>query len=187
MAIESHWRRGWGWSWGAWRGVWPALQATRAHDQADERRGQPYPSMDTRTHTRGASGAAGSEPDAAFEAFFREHERAIYAFLWRMSGDPQAARDLTQETFLRAWRHFEQVRGYEQPRAWLLRVAANLARSSHRRDRSLALSAETLTEAQSPAHSDPTQRLAERDLVQRTLLALPPNQRAALTLREVYG
>lgn len=133
-----------------------------------------------------ASGGDG-EPIAAFEAFFREHERAVYALLWRLSGDPQTARDLTQETFLRAWRHFEQVRGYEQPRAWLLRVATNLARTSHRREPRPTLSADALTEAQSPAHSDPTQRLAERDLVERTLLELPPNQRAALTLREVYG
>ena len=130
---------------------------------------------------------AGDEPIAAFEAFFRGHERAVYALLWRLSGDPQAARDLTQETFLRAWRHFEQVRGYDNPRAWLLRVATNLARTSHRREQGGALSADALTEAQSPAHSDPTHRLAERDLVQRTLLELPPNQRAALTLREVYG
>jgi len=172
MAIGGLWR----WKWSGGR---PALLATRAHGPAEERRGRP--------DTTSASGAAESEPTAAFEAFFREHERAVYALLWRLTGDPQAARDLTQETFLRAWRHFEQVRAYEQPRAWLLRVATNLARSAHRHEPAAALSTEALTDTEAPTRSDPTQRLVERDLVQRTLLALPPNQRAALTLREVYG
>jgi RNA polymerase sigma-70 factor (ECF subfamily) len=166
------------WRWG-WLGWHPALLATRAHGPAGERRGRPG--------ATGATTTAGGEPTAAFEAFFREHERAVYALLWRLTGDPQAARDLTQETFLRAWRHFERVRGYEQPRAWLLRVATNLARSAHRHEPATTLSTNALSEAETPARSDPTQRLAERDLVQRTLLALPPNQRAALTLREVYG
>lgn len=126
-------------------------------------------------------------PNADFEAFFREHERAIYACLWRLTGDAQAARDLTQETFVRAWRHFEQIRGYEQPRAWLVKVATNLARSSHRRAHLRPISTDTLPDAEAPTRSDPTQRLAERDLIQRTLLELPTTQRAALTLREVYG
>lgn len=180
MAIDWRWRR----AWDAWRDVWPALLATRAHDPAGGRPSQPGAPADGRAM---ASGSASGEPTAAFEAFFRAHERAVYALLWRLCGDPQTARDLTQETFLRAWRHFEQVRGYEQPQAWLLRVATNLARTSHRREPRPALSADALTEAQSPAHSDPTQRLAERDLVERVLLELPINQRAALTLREVYG
>ncbi len=131
------------------------------------------------------TGTGAPTPD--FEAFFREHERAVYACLWRLMGDPQTARDLTQETFLRAWRHFEQIRGYEQPRAWLVKVATNLARTSHRGAHLRPISTDALPDSQAPARSDPTQRLAERDLVQRTLLELPIAQRAALTLREVYG
>lgn len=123
----------------------------------------------------------------AFEAFFRQHEREVYACLWRLTGDAQAARDLTQETFVRAWRHFERIRAYDQPRAWLLRVATNLARSSHRASKQRPLSTDLLRDEQIPTRSDPTARLAERDLVQRTLLELPAAQRAALTLREIYG
>lgn len=163
-------------------GGWPALLAARAREPAEQGRQQAGADA-------GADSAGDSppEPPEQFEAFFREHERAVYACLWRLTGDAQSARDLTQETFLRAWRSFERVRAYEQPRAWLLRVATNLARSAHRRAPERPRSTDTLTEADEPARSDPTQRLAERDLVQRTLLALPPNQRAALTLREVYG
>jgi RNA polymerase sigma-70 factor (ECF subfamily) len=124
----------------------------------------------------------------AFEEFFREYERAVYACLWRLTGDAQSARDLTQETFLRAWRHFEQGSQYERPLAWLLRIATNLAFSQYQRDSSRrTVSTETLTSSDTPARSDPMRGLAESDLVQRTLLELPPNQRAALVLREVYG
>ena len=195
MAIDGLWRGGWGANLGAsfhaYVGAWPAPLSRLLTAR-----------VSARTTTQWREDAAGEAPQALsapsddapmreFEAFFHEHERAVYGCLWRLTGDAQSARDLTQETFLRAWRHFERVRGYEQPRAWLLRVATNLARTAYRHERGGAngrpLSSETLTDADAPMRSDPTQRLAERDLVERTLLELPPNQRAALTLREVYG
>lgn len=167
---------------GLWRGrraAWPALLATLL--AADD--------SDAAQASMGAAQVAdrGNVSPAEFEAFFLQHERAVYACLWRLTGDAQSARDLTQETFLRAWRHYERVRGYEQPQAWLLRVATNLAISAHRRDHRPQLSADALGDADAPARSDPTRNFAERDQVERALLALPPNQRAALTLREVYG
>lgn len=146
----------------------------------------PPPEDHAATAPRGS--APGPVSSAAFEPFFREHERAVYACLWRLTGDAQTARDLTQETFLRAWRHFEQARDYERPLAWLLRIATNLAITSFQRESTRrAVSADTLGWEDTPARSDPMRGLAERDLVQRTLLELPANQRAALVLREVYG
>jgi RNA polymerase sigma-70 factor (ECF subfamily) len=161
------------------RAVWPAWLATLlAADDSGA------------AHTAsGEAKAADGREDASpgeFERFFRQHERAVYACLWRLTGDAQTAHDLTQETFLRAWRHFERVRGYERPQAWLLRVATNLAISARRGQRP-QLSADTLSDADAPARSDPTHAFAERDLVERALLTLPPNQRAALTLREVHA
>lgn len=161
------------------RAAWPALLATLL---AADDSGAAHAST-------GAAQAADEHDDATpaeFEAFFRQHERAVYACLWRLTGDAQTAHDLTQETFLRAWRHFERVRGYERPQSWLLRVATNLAISARRGQRP-QLSADTLSDADAPARSDPTHAFAERDLVERALLTLPPNQRAALTLREVYA
>ncbi len=175
MAMRELWR---------WRGaqrwaVWPALLATLL---AADDSGAAHTAAD-------ATQAADWRDDVSpgeFESFFRQHERAVYACLWRLTGDAQTARDLTQETFLRAWRHFERVRGYERPQSWLLRVATNLAISARRSQRP-QLSADTLSDADAPARSDPTHAFAERDLVERALLTLPPNQRAALTLREVYA
>jgi len=125
-----------------------------------------------------------------FEAFFRRYERQVVACLWRITGDEPTAHDLSQETFVRAWRHFEQIRGYEQPGAWLIRVATHLALNELRRRGSPTAAAERF--ADDDAHdalsrSDPNLRFAERDLVQQTLLELTPQQRAALVLREVYG
>jgi hypothetical protein len=48
--------------------------------------------------------------DDAFEAFFRAHQREIFGYLWRVTGDEHASYDLAQETFVRAWQRFEQVR-----------------------------------------------------------------------------
>lgn len=125
-------------------------------------------------------------PTAAYDAFVREHERAILNYLWRVTGDEQSAYDLTQEVFLRAWRRFDQVQGYEKPRAWLFRVATNLGLTALARRRTLS-SAVELAPERGPEMSDPAGRLAERDLVRATLQRLNPQRRAALCLREVYG
>lgn len=168
-----------------WPARWPAaLAPLLAADDSGAARADAGVAQAAEAAERGVDS---DEFETLFEAFFRQHERAVYACLWRITGDAHTARDLTQETFLRAWRHFERVRGYEQPQAWLLRVATNLALSARRRDSQRQLSTTALTEDDAPTRSDPTHALAERDQVERALLALPPNQRAALTLREVYG
>ena len=133
-----------------------------------------------------------------FEPFFRAHERDIFTYLWRMTGDEQAAYDLAQETFLRAWRHFARIRDYERPGGWLFRVATRLA-LNHLRDQRTrattlggAISLDAVGNARhslpfSPSASDPGSRLANADVVRRALMAIPHRQRAALVLREVYG
>ncbi|MBA3827211.1 MAG: hypothetical protein H0X24_25370 [Ktedonobacterales bacterium] len=59
----------------------------------------------------------------AFETFFLRYDRQIASYLWRMLGDEHSASELAQETFLRAWQHFDEIRAYERPLAWLFRVA----------------------------------------------------------------
>lgn len=125
--------------------------------------------------------------EADFDALFAQYERQVYGYLWRVTGDQHLASDLCQETFLRAWQHFEKIRAYESPLGWLLRVATNLALNSRRRRDTRAGLPISLSEELSPAASDPAWRIAERDSVHTTLLALPANMRAALVLREVYG
>jgi RNA polymerase sigma-70 factor (ECF subfamily) len=122
-----------------------------------------------------------------FESFFRRFERDILGYLCRMTGEEQAAYDLSQETFLRAWQHYTKVCDYDRPRAWLFRVATNLA-LNYLRGRPAHADLAAIGEREGhPASSDPAWRLAERDLVRQTLFDLAPKQRAALVLREVYG
>jgi RNA polymerase sigma-70 factor (ECF subfamily) len=123
----------------------------------------------------------------SFEAFFQARHRAIFAYLWRMTGEEEAANDLCQETFLRAWRQFERIRRYDRPEAWLLRVATNLALNHLRRRKGPVGGALPLDESMDPATSDPSWRFAVRDAVRGVLAELTPRQRAALVLREAHG
>jgi RNA polymerase sigma-70 factor (ECF subfamily) len=154
--------------------------------------GAPADSLDAST----AHAASRHGRTDEFEPFFRLHEREISAYLWRMTGDEHAAYDLAQETFLRAWQHFTRIRGYERPGGWLFRVATHLA-LNHLRDRSVrhgdAVSSGVESVSQHPLErsegrmDDIATHVAEADMVRRALMAVPPRQRAALILREVYG
>ncbi len=126
-------------------------------------------------------------PNASYDDFVREHQRSILNYLWRMLGDEQSAYDLSQEVFVRAWKHYEKLTGYDNPRAWLFRVATNLALTYLACRKKNLTSDELLTPEQEPSSSDPAWHVAQRDLVRAALDALPPRRRAALTLREVYG
>lgn len=83
--------------------------------------------------TQGGAARPSANTASDFEAFYQRHEGAIFGYLWRVCGDEQAANDLTQEVFFRAWRQFERLRGYKRPDAWLFRVATNLALNERRR------------------------------------------------------
>ena len=133
-------------------------------------------------------GAARSEMlDTECERFIEAHQRAVLNYLWRMTGDEQAAYDLTQEVFVRAWQRFDTVRTYERPRSWLLRVATNLALTYLKRRTTRIYDTTSLDDQLGPATSDPAWRLAESDHVRSTLLRLAPKRRGALVLCEVYG
>jgi RNA polymerase sigma-70 factor (ECF subfamily) len=126
------------------------------------------------------------EQEDLFEAFFRRYEPRITGYLWRMVNDEGCARDLCQETFLRAWQHFAEVEASHQPTAWLFRVATNLALNEIRHRASRIASAISIDANTDPASSDPALRFVERDFVQQILAELPPKQRALLILREVH-
>ncbi|MBI3725057.1 sigma-70 family RNA polymerase sigma factor [bacterium] len=70
--------------------------------------------------------AARGDP-AAFEAIVRRFERPVYALVHRLTGDAEAARDLAQDVFLKAWKNLARY-DPERPFApWFLKLAANLA------------------------------------------------------------
>ncbi len=69
---------------------------------------------------------------AAFDTLVSERSGDIYALLYRLTEDAEEARDLTQETFLQAFRHVARFRGDADLRTWLYRIAINQARNRRR-------------------------------------------------------
>jgi RNA polymerase sigma-70 factor (ECF subfamily) len=72
-----------------------------------------------------------SDP-AAFETLVNERSGEIYGLLYRLTENAEEARDLTQETFLRAFQSIGQFRGDSDLRTWIYRIAINQARNRWR-------------------------------------------------------
>ncbi|KPM54199.1 hypothetical protein CcI49_05310 [Frankia sp. CcI49] len=83
----------------------------------------------------GGTASPGREPAARFvRTLFDENSADLLRYVRRISPeDPGRAEDLVQETFLRAWRHRDGLSAHGSARAWLFRVARNLAVDWHRR------------------------------------------------------
>jgi RNA polymerase sigma-70 factor (ECF subfamily) len=91
-----------------------------------------------------------SDP-AAFETLVNERSGEIYGLLYRLTENAEEARDLTQETFLRAFQSIGQFRGDSDLRTWIYRIAINQARNRwrwwRRRHRDTTVSIDAQTEA----------------------------------------
>src|SRR6516162_11134783 len=64
---------------------------------------------------------------ADFEALYQRHSREVWALAYARWMNADTAMDITQEAFLRLWKQWEAGEPITNPRAWLLRVARNLA------------------------------------------------------------
>src|SRR5438128_2384000 len=76
--------------------------------------------------------------DAEFSELYRAHLRDVYSYAYYRVGDHHDAEDLTEQTFLQAYRHFERAQRESAGRPlrpWLIRIAHNLAANFYR-DRS---------------------------------------------------
>jgi RNA polymerase sigma factor (sigma-70 family) len=78
------------------------------------------------------TGAAAGQPQRFEEVYLREFAR-VFALAYAMSGSRWAAEDIAQDAFVVAHRQWDRVGGYDDPGAWVRRVAANLAVSGVRR------------------------------------------------------
>jgi RNA polymerase sigma-70 factor, ECF subfamily len=68
----------------------------------------------------------------AFDQLVEEYQSLVYALALRVLNDPEDARDATQETFLKIYRHFANFRGEASLKTWVCRIAINQARSADR-------------------------------------------------------
>ncbi|MFD7310755.1 sigma-70 family RNA polymerase sigma factor [Promicromonospora sp. NPDC059942] len=117
--------------------------------------------------------------DELLEAVHDTHADALYRYVVRRTGDEEEARDVVQETLLRAWRNPEVLeRSEDSVRAWLFTVARNLSvdhlRSARRtRERSTG-------HLPDREERDTTQSVLDSWLVADALLSLSPSHRAVV-------
>ena len=135
--------------------------------------------------------ATGGREDARVDALdrlgrlFDAHHRRIYRLARRLSRDPEEARDLLQETFLRAARRWHALppddRGAE---AWLVSTTVNLCRDLGRR-RFVRRRDHHKIDLGGVPTADPEARAVARASVEAALAALPARRRAVVVLAEL--
>jgi len=138
----------------------------------------------------------GRGPDAAEVTLFNEmatqHLDALYRTALRLTGRPQDAEDLVQETYLRAWRSLHTYRPGTNPKAWLFRILHNAHIDRFRASSRTVPTVDEL-EGQDPAfvvHETP-ETLVMSGLVdaeiRRALMDIPEVFRACLILADLEG
>ena len=128
----------------------------------------------------------------AFEELVRQTYLDSYALAFRLTGNEEDARDVVQESYLRAYRGLKRFRGDAQFSTWLYRITANCAanqlrkRSRHRHD---VIDDELATVADERSDNDPAAMAETADLrawVSEALDELPSGLRAVVVLRDMY-
>ncbi len=130
-----------------------------------------------------------ADPRKEFEALYQRHSREVWALAYARWLNADTAMDITQEAFLRLWKQWESGEPILNPRAWLLRVARNLAedhaKSSFRRNGTHPPQTMNGVEAHDPL---PLESLEKQEIfaqVRKGMEQLPPSDREILNLR--YG
>jgi len=139
----------------------------------------------------GLVAAARGGDRAAFEALVRATTADTYTLAFRLTGNEEDARDVVQETYLRAYKGIGKFRGDAQFSTWLYRITANCAanqlgrRKRHRHDELLddAPLEDTVPERDPSAQAEASNL---RDRLTDALEELPPRLRAVVVLRDVY-
>jgi len=139
---------------------------------------------------RGAGMSGAWERDAAagfVEELFAAHHGEIYAYLIRMLRDPELAADLTQDSFVKAYRNYDTLEKRENARAWLYQIAHRVALDHIRRQKIIRFLPWT---GESHGAAPSAERLVmDANLsgdMQRALARIPERQRAALLLAELH-
>ena len=132
----------------------------------------------------------------SFNLLVLRWERPIYALAYRTIGREEDARDVCQETFLRAFRALPGFRGQAKFSSWLYRIALNLCRDWMRRERRTPVvqAPEDVDLLDLAAAAEPSESIedlvARKDLsriVERAMALLPEEQRTAIVLKEYHG
>ncbi len=124
--------------------------------------------------------------DDAFRGLYEQTSGRVYALCLRMMKDETRARDMTQDTYVRAWQSLATYRGDSAFTTWLHTVATNaclVALRSRRRRREDGIETEILEAVAAPTESDPVDRVA----LERAIATLPDGARTVLLLHDIHG
>ena len=148
----------------------------------------------------------------ALERELESYRRELTGYCYRMLGSGFEAEDAVQETFVRAWKNFENFEGRSSLRSWLYKIATNVCldmlQGPQRRARPMDMGPSSTADtalgaplvestwvmpiadsATLPEDGDPAELAAQRETLRLAFVAalqhLPPRQRAVLILREV--
>jgi RNA polymerase sigma-70 factor, ECF subfamily len=130
--------------------------------------------------------------DADFTELYRSHLRDVYSYAYYRVGDHHDAEDLTEQTFLQAYRHFERAQRESDGRPlrpWLIRIAHNLA-ANYYRDRSRKPQTHLEDAAIISAPHDTAELVEGRQELKEVLAGvalLPDDRREALIMRFALG
>jgi RNA polymerase sigma-70 factor (ECF subfamily) len=130
--------------------------------------------------------------DEQFSELYRSHLRDVYSYLYYRIGNHHDAEDLTEQTFLQAYRHFERAQQESDGRPlrpWLIRIAHNLAANLYR-DRSRRPQSVLDDEIQLPTAHSTEDLVSGRDELARVLEGLDSlgdDRREALIMRFALG
>ncbi|HEU5438386.1 MAG TPA: RNA polymerase sigma factor [Ktedonobacterales bacterium] len=154
------------------------------------------------TSRAGTAQAANARRQSVYEQWFAQYRLPLLDYLFGMTRDREWAADLVQETFLHAFAAAEEPDAIASPRAWLYRIATNVALSALRRRKRFTWLPLTVIEPEAGASSsdrwvrpelpdlpdhDFSVSVAERDAVWKTLAELPPRWRSVLLLQTTGG
>lgn len=138
---------------------------------------------------------------SAFEELMTRYQGRIYNFLSRMCGSADYAKDMTQESFLTAFRYLKNFREEASFKTWMYRIATTSCfrgkrKRKHEPDRHLSLEelmpgeGEMKSGIKSSWYDSPSDKLLNKELREKlssSLLLLPEKYRLVFTLRDIEG
>ena len=131
-----------------------------------------------------------ADRDAIIDAAFRAHVSDVYRLAFSVVRNQQAAEDVTQDTFIRAYDRFGKFDTARPIGPWLHAIATNIAIDHVRRSRVrrwIGLAGPREISLEDSALPDESSLVVERDAVAELLDELPARSRAMLVLRHAYG
>jgi RNA polymerase sigma-70 factor, ECF subfamily len=132
--------------------------------------------------------AAVAGDTAAFDELVTRHRRSVYQVCYRFVNHHEDAADLTQDTFVRAWKALGSFRGQARFSTWIYRIAVNvcLNRVSLKTPKTDVVDFDLVADQREPAPGAAIDAAERQAMVRAAVKSLPPRQRTALILRTYH-